>query len=428
MKRVIVVGGGAAGMCAAISASECGASVTVLERNAKPMKKLRATGNGRGNLMNTGEPVYYGNEAFARRVLGAMPRERIAEFFEHIGVTLTEDGEGRVYPAAYMASVAAEALSARLNALGAEMLTDARVTSIIPGTSGFCVRGLRSVREPDTVRRNGKVKAGTVLEEVPFELSCDSVIIASGGKASPIYGTDGSAYELLIRLGHSLIEPRPALCALITENGLIPKELIGQKIRARLAISDKADNILHASEGEALFAEDVVSGIAAMQLARFADRGSVLHIDMRSAVIGDANADTFKWASRRTKLLGNLPVNDFFVGAAGSPLSRLLLGRARLLGSSGSIGGISDKQLRALASAVEDYTIGIAGTRGFEQAQVTAGGISADEFKPETMESRILPGVYAAGEVLDVDGDCGGFNLMLAFAGGLIAGKAAAGE
>lgn len=426
MRRVLVTGGGAAGVCAAIAAAERGARVTVLERNRQPMKKLRASGNGRGNLMNAGAPVYYGGEAFALRVLESMPLCELRAFFERVGVSLTTDDEGRVYPASFMASVAAEALSARLAALRVEIITDARADAIEPSGDGFVTRGLRLTREADGIRKNGKAKAGAVTAESPFEIRSDSVIVAVGGAASPAFGTDGSGYSLLASQGHRLVAPRPALCALESASPLI-RGLAGQRVRALLRLADAQGAVLHFSRGEALFTEYGVSGIAAMQLARFFSDGCALHIDMREAVTGERDTNALEWLMRRAKTLSDVRARDFLTGAASRELALALLCAAGVENADCLARELPAAAMRALASAIDDFSLPVSGTRGFEQAQVTAGGISTEGFDPATMESRLRKGIYAAGEALDVDGDCGGFNLMFAFASGLLAGRAAGG-
>lgn len=414
MKRTIIIGGGAAGMAAAISAANCGETVTVLERNRKPLKKLAVTGNGRGNLLNSGTPVYYGDVDFANRVQKKMPCAHVAAFLSTCGIPLVEEAEGRMYPASFQASCAADALRYRAQWAGAKVECGIRATGVERNADGtFTVHGMKGSYAEDTARKSGKVKPGALLREEAVVFEGDRIIVAAGGAAAPVHGTDGSGYDLLTAFGHTLIEPRPALCALLAE---VPKGLAGQRVRAKLRLCDGAGQVLASSEGEALFAEDGVSGIAAMQLARHIEQiFCVLHIDLRRAVTGNAEEDTLVWLIRRSSLVEH--VDDLLLGAAAPALVAALWRRA---GGEPSLG---IDALTRLACTINDFALPVLGTRGLDAAQVTAGGIDCADFNPQTMESNLCPGLYAAGEVLNVDGDCGGFNLMFAFATGLIAGR-----
>ena len=248
------------------------------------------------------------------------------------------------------------------------------------------------------------------MGEEHVDYRADRVIVCAGGAAAPVHGTDGTAYPLLTALGHKLIAPRPALCALLTEQKPL-EGLSGQRVRTTLRLE-----AVHISRGEALFADDGVSGIAAMQLSRFARPGGTLSLDLREAVMGeDMHMDVENWLRSR-------PANkasDLLVGAASPALSSALLRRARIRPDE----SVQTADLSALAQIIRQFDLAVLGTRGFDAAQVTAGGIMPCDFDPSTMESRLCPGLYAAGEVLDVDGACGGFNLMFAFASGLLSAQ-----
>lgn len=418
-----VIGGGAAGMAAAIAAAERGRRVTVLERNRRPLKKLGVTGNGRGNVLNSGEPVYYGGREFALRVLDAVPYARLLSFFDALGVSLTEEAEGRVYPAALHAGVVVDALNLRAAALGVRVLPGVRVVSLCRASgNGFSMEAVESVYgEPG--RKKGRKDAGPLVEERPFRLEADRVIVAAGGAAAPAHGTDGGGYSLLTAFGHSLTPLRPALCALRTDPAPLAG-LSGQRVRARLTLLDEAGQPVHETRGEALFAEDGVSGIAAMQLARFGSHGCTLRMDLREALMGvrASGGDALSWLLRRSGVRRAMPLSELLTGAASPAVAKAILRAAGLETLSRPIGTLGASDWKAVAGAIEAFSLPVLGTRGFGAAQVTAGGISTSEFNPGTMESRLVPGLYAAGEVLDVDGDCGGHNLAFAFASGLLAG------
>ncbi|HPJ02367.1 MAG TPA: aminoacetone oxidase family FAD-binding enzyme [Candidatus Limiplasma sp.] len=411
--HIAVIGGGAAGFAAAIAAAQAGARVTVLERNAKPLKKLGVTGNGRGNLMNTGKPVYFGDSAFAEAVLGRLNVKELTAFFTSLGVPLREEGEALLYPASLQAASVQQAFLLRAGQLSIDIRCLARVMRITPQPGGFAVSGMQG-SGPDSKR----------MTEEPFLLHADKVIVACGGAAYPVHGTDGTAYGLLTELGHRLTPVFPALCALTVAKKEL-QGLKGQRVRARLWLEDSAGHTVRQSDGEALFADDAVSGIVAMQLARFVEAGMTLCLDLR----GELNlpGDSLPFVKSLADARSSLPAAELFTGAFSTPVSRLILRQAGVKDLSAPIASLGAGMLRALAQTIACVRMPVLGTRGFDAAQVTAGGIETGDFNPATMESRLVPGLYAAGEMLNVDGDCGGFNLMFAFASGLLAG-AAAGE
>ena len=405
--HVLIIGGGAAGMAAAIAAGKRGRTVTVLERGRKTLKKLGVTGNGRGNLLNCGQNQYFGDADFAAEVLRHMPYERIAAFLEEAGIPLVHEAEGRMYPASYLAASAVDALKWQAEKLGIRTEVSTRAVRIEKTGKGFRVHALRTKYAPDITLKSGRVKQGEAIGEEECSFVCDRVIVTVGGAAAPIHGTDGTSYGLLKDFGHSLTALQPALSALTTNQKAV-EGLSGQRVRAKLTLCDADGSILHTSEGEALFAEDGVSGIAAMQLSRFAHAGCVLHMDLRLAVTGRADADVMAWLEKRS---ADRTERELLTGAASPALASALWRR-------------SEHSLPKLAQVIGDFAVPVTGVRGFESAQVTAGGVPCAEFDAADMQSRLVPGLYAAGEVLDVDGACGGYNLMFAFAGGLLAGAA----
>ena len=496
--HTVIIGGGAAGMAAAITAAQRGQTVTVLERNRKPLKKLGVTGNGRANLLNTGEPVYFGDAPFAQAVLAHAGLAAVEGFFAALGVPLREEAEGRVYPAALQAAVVVEALLLRARQLGITVLTGARVTALEQSASGFTLRALQTPPEPDA---RGKNKAAAQGADAPaaqaLTLHADRVIVAVGGAAAPAHGTDGTAYGLLTAFGHRVTEIKPALCALLCDKRRLAG-LAGQRLRATLTLFAPDGSPLHTADGEALFGEDAVSGIAAMQLARFWVEGATLTLDLTPATgwltpwqaempLGQANlcvgesappsagmpqhgkdlqhtkalqrnhthllagpatftqptdadtqysaaANALRYADDNTieahvrRLVTarkDCALGELFTGVFAAPVGKFICREAGLSDLNTPIAQLRNSDVRRLAATVADVRLPVAGTRGFELAQVTAGGVVTADFDPATMRSKLCENLYAAGEVLNVDGDCGGFNLMFAFASGILAGQAA---
>ncbi|MBR6030059.1 MAG: aminoacetone oxidase family FAD-binding enzyme [Clostridia bacterium] len=392
--RTIIIGGGPAGMAAAIAASACGDQVTLLERLDRVGKKLMATGNGRCNLMNTGAPVYPGGEELARAVLSRCGVREQTAFWHWLGLRLREEGEGRVYP------VSGQAASVL------DVLRFAMERQRVEARTGVTVTGLK---------RKG---SGWLVETSVGALEAERVIVTGGGKAQPKLGSDGSCYRLLTGLGHRLIPPRPALTQIETETALI-RGLSGQRARCTVSLK-RGGQTLHIERGEALFTDYGLSGVCAMQCARAARAGDVLSLDFTEALrMTKETVLAELW--RRSRQWRDMPRERLLSGLVSARIGTGLL-RAADVSLSGTIAGLTEQELRRVSSRIADFPLRVTGLKGFDSCQVTAGGIDTADFSPDTMASLKAPGLHAAGEVMDVDGDCGGFNLMFAFGSGILAG------
>jgi len=390
--KTLIIGGGAAGLCAAVAAARRGDKVLVLERMDRVGKKILATGNGRCNLLNAGALRYPGGGEFAAQVVDY---QELTAFFASLGLTLRQEEGGRVYPASGQASTVLDVLRLGCELAGAETLTGCQVNRLVKTASGFEAHTSQGI------------------------ISGDRVIVCGGGKAAPKLGSDGSAYKLLKDLGHEITPLRPALSQLEADSPFL-KGLSGIRVKAKVWVTLK-DKVLARQEGEALFTDYGVSGVCAMQLSRFAQqKGSVLHMDLRPA-LGLAK-DPLPLFRERRQALAALPMSRFFTGLCVPRLGESLLRQAQINGKM-LCGQLPDWQLQKLAALMGDIALPLNGVKGFDSAQVTWGGADPWMFDPNTMESLICPGLYAAGEILDVDGDCGGFNLMFAFASGIRAGN-----
>ncbi len=397
MGTVLVIGGGAAGLAAAIAAAECGDRVTILERMDRVGKKILATGNGRCNLMNTGARRFPGGTALADAVLDRCGVPEQTRFWQHIGLRMRQEDGGRVYPVSGMASTVLDALRFAAEALGVEIVTGERVTGLFKARHGWTV-----------MAGDAKWKA-------------ERVIVAGGGCAQPKLGSDGSAWPLLTALGHRLIPPKPALTQIITDTAAI-RGLGGIRVRTEVTITSD-ERVKYQESGELLFADYGVTGVCVMQCARYAEPGDVLHIDLTQALGFGTEDELQQELHRRRAEWQTRRQSELLTGLCLPKLGQALLQAAGITNSQQcSCGELTAGQVRKLAAAAADFALPIRGVKGFDCAQVTAGGVAADEFDPRTLESKLAPGVHAAGEVLDVDGDCGGFNLMFAFGSGILAG------
>lgn len=397
MAEVVIVGGGAAGMAAAIEAARCEDRVVVLERMDRVGKKLLATGNGRCNLMNVDEQRYPGGAAFAKQVLAACGVQEQQAFWRELGLHLrTEDG-GRVYPVSSQASTVLDTLRLAMERSGVRVINGVHVEAIHQTKNGFTIH------------------AG---EE---RFKAQRVIVAGGGCAQPKLGSDGSCFELLTSMGHRLIKPQPCLTQIQTETAAI-KGLAGIRVKCRVQVVHQG-KICCEEAGEALFADYGMSGVCVMQCARYVQPGSLLVLNLLEGM-GFADAKDMKhellWRKNAWK---DQPMEMLLTGFCVPRLSSALCNAAGIHWKNRLISSLTPSEADRLAKLTGAFELQTKGIKGFDAAQVTRGGIAWEEFDPVTLESRLIPGLHAAGEVLNVDGDCGGFNLMFAFGSGILAGR-----
>ena len=466
MLDLIIIGGGAAGLAAACAAARPGRRVVLLEKQSRVGRKLLATGNGRCNLTRLGAKPsdYFGARGAAATALRLCPPEDVLTFFDELGLPAAPDGEGRVYPLSNQAASVLDALRLSAAERGCEIRTDCAAEEIrAEGNSqarsarsdaqsrGQKASGRSAEPYPsfraDAVRSHradgvhGKGASPSALTSSEHErgsadaassflvrtsdgqtLRARRVLICTGGLAAPKLGACGDGYKLMEMLGHSSTPKFPAIAALKTPPEPV-RPLKGQRAECLLTLTG-GNRTLRAERGEALFADGGVSGIAAMQLARAcqtalrAGEKCALHLNFTPDWEGaDARL------SERARRLPLRMMEDFLSGIVPKRIGQTLVKAAGIEPLSREARSLSPRELRALAAALTDWTLPVTGTQGFEQAQVTAGGVSMDGFDPETMQSRRVPGLYGAGELMDVDGDCGGFNLQWAWSSALIAAR-----
>ena len=401
METVIILGAGASGMVAALTAAESkNRRVLLLERQQRVGRKLLATGNGRCNLTNTGaSPArYHGAEAdFVRPALAAFPPEAALEFFRELGlVTVTEPG-GRVYPLSDSANSVVDVLRFALDAAGVELRAACPARALRREKQG----GFSVVTDAETLR-------------------ADRLIVACGGAAGLKLGGVGDGYELLAMLGHKRTALYPSLAPILTEPEY-PRALKGVRADCRLRL-DGGGETLAETAGELQFTETGVSGPAAFELSRAASvggKGLTLTADYFRDYPADAVPALLR--ARRARFQA-LNASEALTGMLHNRLGRMLVKYAGL-DANAPLSSLSDGDLDRLAQSCRDFRLAVRGVAGFDAAQVTAGGVRTSGFNPETLESWYVPGLFACGEVLDVDGDCGGFNLQWAWASGRLAGR-----
>ena len=402
--QVIIIGGGASGLMAAITAARNGRQVTLLERQARVGRKLLATGNGRCNLtnQNMGLPYYHGQAPdFARPALEALDLDATLDFFHSLGLLTTAEDNGRVYPYSDQAGSVLDVLRFAADAAGVMTRTGFEVTGLKRGKKGFLVSS---------------------AEET---LPADRVIVCCGGMAGGKLGGTRSGYELLQALGHSVTKLYPALVQIKTDNTYV-KALKGVRANADLRLC-RGQAAVAASRGEVQFTEFGVSGPAVFEISRQAaigGEGLTLHLDLWAE---KSHEEICSHLARRCRSKAGCAGSEQTAGCifAGVLHSRLgqVVAKAAGLSPAVPLGSLQAADLDALAAQCKDFPLPVTGTCGFDQAQVTAGGLDTAEFDPHTLQSRLVSGLYACGELLDIDGDCGGYNLQWAWSSGRLAGK-----
>lgn len=402
---IAVIGGGAAGMMAALVAAENGARVTLLERNPRVGKKLLMTGNGRCNYTNThaADPSHYHglDEKGVAAVLASMSVDELIDLFVRIGISPLVEEEDRVYPRSEQAASVLDALRYALADLGVDVRCDAEVQGITPAQGGWRVE---------------------CKETRPIH--ADRVILAAGGKAAPATGSDGNGYVLACGVGHSLRTPFPALTQLKLEGDFYPR-LKGVKWvgSIQLVAGDKKDITRY---GDLLFAEYGISGPPVLDVSGLVSEWTenglspAVHFSLYPDLTANQVAEDLIARSRN---LAERSVQDGLIGLVNKRLIPVLV-TLEGIDKDMPMKQVREGAWRSLAKRMTGWTIPIAGVRSWPNAQVSGGGILLTEVNPASMESRIMPGLYLAGELLDVYGDCGGYNLHWAWLTGRLAGLA----
>lgn len=400
METVVIIGGGAAGTMAALTAAETpGRRVVLLERQQRIGRKLLATGNGRCNLTNTGAAIgnYHGEQAgFAAPALARFTPRDTLDFFRSLGLMTVEEAGGRVYPLSNSANSVVDVLRFALEKSGVEVRFACPARAIERRDKGYTV----------------------ITDE--GGLSADYLIVACGGAAGARLGGVMDGYELLKPLGHRRTALYPALVQLVTPPEY-PRALKGVRADGSVRLLSGVEP-LAVGEGELQFTDNGLSGPAAFDISRAAataGEGLTLSLNFFRAY---SAGQVLALLRQRRDSYPNLEGAQLFTGMLHNRLGKMLVKYAGLPQDL-PLGRFSDGQLERAARAAMDFRLKLLGTEGFDHAQVTAGGIKTTGFNPETLESWFMPGLFLCGELLDVDGDCGGYNLQWAWSSGHLAGR-----
>lgn len=395
-KKLAIIGGGASGLCAAIEAKYFDNSIDVIvfERMPKAGKKILATGNGRCNFANENlsPKHFYGDTLFLRRILTSAFADT-ENFFRTLGV-LSYHEDGRIYPRSQQAATIQQTLIDALETAKVKTRLEAAVTGLKKSGNGFVVNGEYF----------------------------DAVIVAGGGKASPVHGSDGSAYSLLEKMGHTKTDLYPALCGLTYKDKKL-NMLKGVRAECKATLSSDG-SLLGEESGEIQFTEKAISGIPVMNLSHLVKRSKQLILTLD--LCEDFSYNELYEHIENAK--GNTPekeLENVLSGIVNSKLGFAIIDTADIKPHT-LIKSITRNNIKKLCDILKGFEIEITGTRDFSNAQITCGGIKTEEVTPETMMSKITDGLFICGEILDIHGDCGGYNLHLAWTTGRIAGCSAA--
>jgi len=405
--ELIVIGGGAAGMMAAICAAQSGRKVCLMERNPKLGRKLYITGKGRCNLTNhcSSEEVLANTPRNSRFLYGAMSRTSpawVERFFEELGVELKVERGNRVFPASDKAADVIDGLFFRLRKLNVSIVQDRAVRIL---TEDGCVVG---------------------VEGESGRYSCKAVILATGGVSYPATGSTGDGYEMAAELGHTIVVPKPSLVPLESDDAFCA-DMQGLALKnVTLKVKNKKGKVVYQEQGELLFTHFGLSGplvlSASAHMRDFEKEQYRCSIDLKPAL------DEQKLDSRLLREFGENSNKDFqnVLGALVPRLMVPVMVEMTGIPADRKVHDITKGERRRLLEALKDFRVNVTGPRPIREAIITSGGIKVGEVDPKTMASKKVSGLYLAGELLDVDAYTGGFNLQIAWATGRCAGENAA--
>ena len=406
IRPLVVIGAGAAGLMAAIIAARKGNKVLLLEKKSRVGVKLLATGDGKGNLTNANIDVayYHGhNPEFVQPALERFDFCKTRDFFEELGIKLYITEKGRVFPYSREAQIIQRMLASEIEKQKVEVHLGVEIMEI------------------DRIGSNFEIK----MKHAP-SIYAQKVILSSGGLAAPQLGATGDGYQWSARLGHHIEPQFPSLVQLNTHfKGftLLNKTKITDAI-VSLFINQKE---MTSKKGDLLFISNGVSGSAVFDLSRIASEALYRQqkVDIQINFIADLTLkDLIIFFQKKKRNYPQQSLQLLLGGVLPKKLSHFIL-KLMQIDLELPIGALPDLKIDELIQIITHFYIPVTGTPSWKYAQVTCGGISVNEVNPENMESKIVPHLYFAGEILDVDGDCGGYNLQWAWSSGYLAGKSA---
>lgn len=396
--KIAIVGGGPAGVIAAIELARNNNEVFILEKNNRILKKLLATGNGRCNYTNVSvSPNNYNcKNNFVDNCLSFFTKDDLINYFKMMGIEPVVENRGKIFPVTLKSNTVVNTLLGELEDSGVDVLT-----------------------EEEVIRINKKENFELVTRNNIYD--ADKVIFAPGGSSMPSSGSDGKSYSLLENLGHTKVDTFPALTQITLKSGYL-KSLSGVKVVGNVKLLD-GKKVIDERNGDLLFTNYGISGPPILDISRKVnEKNKNLKIEM-PLVNNIEEPDEFKEVLYvRYYTLNYFSIERWLMGIVDKKFINMILKEMNIPKET-PMSMIEEYKFSILVNILLKSTFEVTGTKGFDSSQVTCGGISTDEINSKTMESKIVKGLYIAGEVMDVDGDCGGYNLQWAFSSGILAAR-----
>lgn len=427
MKNIVVIGGGAAGMIAAITAADS-AKVVLIEKNDRLGKKLFITGKGRCNLTNACEDSRFFNAVttnakFMYSAFYSFDNHMTMDFFEKAGLPLKVERGDRVFPESDRSSDVIGTLKTLINRNpNIKLMLNTRVSGIISENGSVC-----GVRLEGEKRQKNESRTAVRNEQEETIISCDAVILCTGGLSYPLTGSTGDGYQFAKSLGHSIINTQPSLVPFHIKESLC-REAMGLSLKNVSLNIFSGKKKIFAEQGELLFTHFGISGPlvikASSYIHRYLDREITLYIDLKPALSAEE-------LDARIQKDFKKYINKNFNNALGDLLPQKLIEpviERSEIDSYKKVHSISREERIRLVQVIKEFKLTFAGLRDYDEAIITKGGVNVKEINPSTMESKLVSGLYFAGEIIDVDALTGGFNLQIAWSTGKLAGMCAAGE
>ncbi len=401
--KIIVIGGGASGMVAGIIAAKQGSKVTILDRCDRIGKKILATGNGRCNLTNNHikEEHYFlepGNKGFVNEILSQFGVEDTLLFFKQLGIEVVEKEEGKLYPRSDQASSVLSVLMTEIERLKVEVV---------------CLQEVKSIEVGQNMR--------VITQDNKYY--CNKIILATGGQSTPDLGSNGSGYSLSRVLGHTITPVFPSLVQLKTDYPYL-KHLKGTKVQGSIELLDEGAKILQKESGEILYTDYGISGPPILQISRRASArfNGGLHTYVTINLMPEYSKEALnQLLIDRFNTMPYKSLESVLVGLINSKLIMPLFKSAEI-DVQKKAADLTKEERKRLIHAIQQSKMKITGINPWNQSQVTAGGVTLSEINPCTLESKLIKNLFFCGELLDVDGICGGYNLQWAWSSGVVAG------
>lgn len=398
-KTIAIIGGGASGLMCAINIArnlKDDYEVIILERKDRIGKKILATGNGKCNITNMNSTYlnFYGDSNFAQLAITKFPPKEVLKFFDEIGLICKVEYGGRVYPYCEQASAVLDVMRNEIDRLNIKIITNSHV------------KGISKENELFKIETNEIIYA-------------NKVVVATGGKSNESLGSDGSGFSILKQLGHTIKTPTPVLVQLKTENSLT-KSLKGLKVNVLIKAYSNGKELAK-EVGEILFTDYGISGTAVLQLSRVLYENENLYVSI-DFFPNFSMSQIIHMLKVRKQRLHHLTMEDFLVGTVSKKLGQVLIKKSGIEKLSLPVSELQKQHIVNISKVLKNLQLKVISHNGFNNSQVTAGGAITTEFNNETFESKKVKNLYAIGEVLDIFGDCGGYNLQWAWSSGYLAG------